>query len=109
MFTEKPTTSTAELNIELGDLIYALIKTSKWISEAIKASMYDPENIIAIEKEIKRILSMRWKTEVVTPAEYDEEWKLTKEVVMRDVEITSDKMTVATVLADFPVETFISE
>lgn len=103
-FTEKPTISTVPLDTDLGDSIYALIKSSGSVNKAIEASVYDPENIIAIEKEVERILGLRWKQELVTPAEYNEEWEIVNEAVYQDVEISSDIISVETVLEDFPLE-----
>ena len=103
-FQQEPTFSTAPLTVELGTAIYNLIKTEWWIQNAIKASVYDPENIIAIEKEVERIVSLRWQTYVSEPATYDEEWNVLTEEVRLPVEIASEIIDVNLVLEDFPLE-----
>jgi len=101
-FEPKPTTSTAPLTVELGTAIYNLIKQEGTALKAIQASIYDPENILRIEKEVERIVKLIDKKEVVTPAELDEQGNVVTEEVKDYVELTSDIIDVDVVLADFP-------
>ena len=99
---QTPTFSTEELTVELGTDIYNLIKEKGSVQEAIKASQFDPDNIMKIEKEIERIISIKDRKVVVTPAEYDEDGNITTEEVKDYVELTSDIIDVDVVLVDFP-------
>ena len=73
------------------------------MANVIKLSLFDPENIQKVYEELNRILSMRGQTEVKTPAVINEEGEITKEEVKQPITITSDILTVATVLEDFPL------
>lgn len=101
-FEPKPTVSTAPLNVELGTEIYNLIKQEWTTLKAIQASIYDPENILRIEKEVERIISLKDKKEVVTPAKYNADGTIKTEAVIDYVELTSDIIDVDVVLQDFP-------
>ncbi len=104
MFKTIPTVSTVELTNSLGMEIYAKLKSEWGVVNTIKLSLFDPENIKKVYKEISNVLAQRGIMVVKTPAVVNDEWVTTTPAVMEQKEITSDILTVATVLADFPVE-----
>ena len=101
---------------EIAEVIYASLKETPNLTRAFlklqettmgnspeDCQTYSMDKFIAVDEETKRILAARGKTQVVTPAEYDEEGNLTQEEVREEIPVTSEILTVETVFADFPV------
>lgn len=113
MFTKTiatPTVSTAPLTLELGMEIYWKLMELQSIDWVIKLWLYDPENIIKVNKEVDRMLWARGKTEMVSPAEYTTDpitmdTILTKEAEYQEIPVTSEFLDVDTIFTDFPLET----
>ena len=94
----EPTTSTANLTKTLGMQIYAKLRSEGGIANTIKLSLFDPENIQKVDKEIQRILGLRGVLRIKEPAIIGEDGDIATPAVMEQIEITSDILTVATVL-----------
>jgi len=103
-FQTEKTFSTAKLTSSLWNKIYADIKKAKWVVGCIKLSKYDPENVKLIDSEVDRILSLRGRKELVTPAKTTLGGLIKKEAVYKDIEIVSNMLDVNIVLKDFPIK-----
>lgn len=109
MFTDSikvPTVSTALLDLELGTEIYAKLMKLWTINNVIALSIYDPENIIAVNVEVDRILANRGKTELDTAATYDEETlEILTEATYKEIPVVSEFLDIKKIFTDFPLET----